>query len=230
MGRKWFDMGQKSETLENTNSNGGGTPASPAEPVQVAATAIPERKTRMREVEDATSSIELLSRPDIYQSAGILNPRKGYSILKVVEMLGSEHLRGLSKEMKRATVLVALDAAGISIDEVAQDAKARIEAIDSYETEQRKQFEALLTRKADENQQIMAELERIKAGYAERMRRNLEGVAREKATFGNWLTTKQLESQSIMDALELMLKTDASEPASVSTGGNGLMSVPVKTV
>jgi len=49
----------------------------------------------------------------------------------------------------------------------------------------------LLTRKAEENQQIMAELERIKASYAERLRGNPEGLAREKATFGNWLTTKQ---------------------------------------
>jgi DNA anti-recombination protein RmuC len=139
-----------------------------------------------------------------------------------VEMLGSEHLHGLPKEMKRTTVLVALDAAGITLDEVAQDAKARIEAIDSYENDQRKQFETLLARKAEENQQIMAELERIKASYAERMRRNLEGVAREKATFGNWLTVKQTEAQNIREALELCMKNEAGERA-VTGGDNGLM-------
>jgi hypothetical protein len=63
--------------------------------------------------------------------------------------------------MKRPSVLVALDAAGICVDEV-----------------------ALLARQAEENQQIMAELERIKASYADRLRRNLEGVPREKATWG----------------------------------------------
>jgi nicotinamide riboside kinase len=86
--------------------------------------------------------------------------------------------------------MVALDAAGIAPAEVAEDAKARVAAIDPYEAEQRKQFEAHLARKAEENQHIMAELERIKASYAERLRRNLEAVAREKATFGNWLTTE----------------------------------------
>jgi hypothetical protein len=87
----------------------------------------------------------------------------------------------------------------------------------------------LLARKADENQQIMAELEGIKATYAERMRRNLEGVAREQATFGNWPATKQQELQSISEALELCGKAEANEPAG-HTGNNGLVSTPLKTV
>ena len=229
MARKWFDVGQKDETQGDGNSNVTGTAANNAEPPRQTASVTSERKMNAREVEDAGSSVELLSMADIYQTAGILNPRKGYSILKVVEMLRSEHLRGLPKEMKRTTVLVALDAAGITVEEVAQDAKARIEAIDSYETEQRKQFETLLERKAEENQQIMAELERIKASYAERMRRNLEGVAREKATFGNWLTTKQQESQNISEALKLIAKAEASEPTG-NPGDNGVVTAPLKTV
>jgi hypothetical protein len=53
---------------------------------------------------------------DIYRAAGIVGPRRGYSINKVVEMLHSEHIRGLSKEMKRPSVLMTLDAAGVSRD------------------------------------------------------------------------------------------------------------------
>ena len=70
---------------------------------------------------------------DIYRAAGIMVPRKGYTINKVVEMLNSEHMRGLSKEMKRAALLMALDAAGVPVGQVQQDAKARQEALDSYE-------------------------------------------------------------------------------------------------
>ena len=66
----------------------------------------------------ANCSVELLPMEDIYRAAGIMNPRRGYGINKVVEMIQSEHIRGLSKEMKRAAVLMALDAAGIPIDEV----------------------------------------------------------------------------------------------------------------
>jgi len=45
---------------------------------------------------------ELLPMEDIYRAAGITSPRRGYSIGKVVEMLRSEHLRGASRELRRA--------------------------------------------------------------------------------------------------------------------------------
>ena len=70
-------------------------------------------------------------------------------------------------------------------DEVVCDAKARQAAIDTYQVDQRKVFEAQWARKAEENLQIQAELETVKARYMERVRRKLDGVAREKATLGN---------------------------------------------
>ena len=54
-----------------------------------------------------------------------------------------------------------------------------------------KLFEAQWARKAEENLQIQAELETVKARYIERVRRALAGVTREKATFGNWPPMKQ---------------------------------------
>lgn len=228
MRRKWFELGHNEENQEDGSLNATGI--GNAEPVnQTASGAVGKKAVEAHADVSGGATVELLSMADIYQTAGILNPRKGYSILKVVEMLRSEHLRGLSKEMKRASVLVALDAAGISVDEVMQDARSRMAAIDSYEAEQRKQFEAHLARKAEENQQTMAELERVKASYSERLRRNLEGVAREKATFGNWLTTKQEESQNIREALELCLKPEASEPGS-SALDTSLVSTNTKPV
>jgi hypothetical protein len=70
---------------------------------------------------------ELLPVEDIYRAAGITSPRRGYSIGKVVEMLRSEHLGGASRELRRAAVLMALDAAGVTVDEVLQDAKVGAE-------------------------------------------------------------------------------------------------------
>jgi hypothetical protein len=216
MRRKWFELGHKTEQQMGANS-----PAilsKPAPPAFVTSTAVQTRPAEIAEDAAERPEIELLSVSDIYQTAGILNPRKGYSILKVAEMLRSEHLRGLSRELKRATVMVALDAAGITVAEVAEDAKARVAAIDAYEAEQRKQFEAHLARKAQENQHIMAELERIKASYAEKLRRNLEGIAREKATFGSWLTAKEQEGQNIAEALDLF----TARPEAAAAGNSAL--------
>jgi hypothetical protein len=126
-------------------------------------------------------------------------------------MLRSEHIRGLSNEMKRAAVLMALDAAGIAVDEVLRDAKTRQTALDFYEANQTKQVEAEWARKAEENTQIQAELERVKAHYLARIARNEESVQREKITFASWLTKKQQESQTIVEAAALFAKPPAVE-------------------
>jgi len=214
---KWF-AGNEDELLA---ANGNGNAAS--EPVQRTQEPSPrtERERPAPTLPIAASTAEngtgfqgdLLAMDDIYRAAGITSPRRGYSISKVVEMLRSEHMRGLSKEMRRAAVLMALDAAGVSVDEVLQDAKVRQEAIEAYAAEQRKHAEAQWARKAEENIQIQAELEQVKALYAEKIRRNLDGIAREKATFGNWLKLKEQEIQGIAEAVEQVLKPPAAPEA-----------------
>jgi hypothetical protein len=174
--------------------------------------------------------VELLPIEDIYRAAGIANPRKGYSIHKVVEMLHSEHIRGLSKQMKRAAVLMALDAAGIPVDAILQDAKARQDALKFYEAEQKKQVKAELARKTEENIQIQAELERVKEHYMSRISRNLDAVAREKTKFSNWLTTKETESQGMSEAVEMCLKPAPPEPVSVPASTASLVEAGAKPV
>jgi hypothetical protein len=160
--------------------------------------------------------IELLPVEDVYRAAGVMNPPRGYTIHKVVAMLSSEHVRGLSKEMKRAAVLMALDAAGTPIHQVQQDAKARLGALDTYEADRKKQLDAEWARKAESIIQIQAELERVKTQYMERISRNLDAVARQKAAFTSWQTMKQQEVQSISDAAELCLKSAEAAPAGAS--------------
>ncbi len=97
-------------------------------------------------------------------------------------------------------------------DELRQDAIARQAALDSYENEQRIRVEAEWARKAEENVQIEAELERIKTHYMARIGRNKDGVSREKAAFGSWLEGKQHVSQNIAEAVELCLSPMVSQP------------------
>jgi hypothetical protein len=160
--------------------------------------------------------VELLPMEDIYRLAGIMESHKGYSIQKVVEMLHSRHIRGLSKEMKRAALLMALDAAGVSVAQVERDAKTRQDALDTHEAEQRKQVEADWARKTEEISHIQNEMERARMHFTARISRNLDGVAREKATFNSWVTIKQQEAQSMAEALELCLKPPLPEAVTSS--------------
>ncbi len=166
-----------------------------------------------------TFQVELLPVEDVYQSAGILDPRRGYSVLKVVEMLKSQHLRGLSAEMKRAAVLMALDAAGVSIDQIQRDAKLRQDALDAYEIAQKKQAEVEWARKAEETLLVRAELDSLKAHYTARIDRGIEVVARDKSRFTDWSTRKELEAKSMAEVLDLCLKPAVSESTISETAG-----------
>jgi len=213
MRRNWFGMTQRAKDVPNATETAIGENGN--RPLEAAPPA--GRISAHSEGEDAEGfPVELLPVEDIYRTSGIRNPRKDYGIIKVVEMLRSEHVRELPNEMKRAAVLMALDAAGIPIDEVLRDAKARQDALDSYEAERKKQMEAEWARKAKENAQIMAELEGLKLHHMACINRNLDRIVREKATFNEWLAMKHQESQNITEAAALCLKSAAPEPAAVA--------------
>jgi hypothetical protein len=222
MRRKWLELapwhssqnelGESGDLGDDGNSNGRGERHNLMS--QVTSSAKKDATHSAREV--PTFQVDLSPMEDIYRAAGIMVPRRGYTINKVVEMLNSEHIRGLSKEMKRVALLMALDAAGVPVGEVLQDAKLRQEALDSHEAQQRKQVEAEWARKEEENIQIQTELESVRAHYMARISRNLDGVAREKETFEGWVALKRQECQSMAEAAELCSESPVSQPASAS--------------
>ena len=230
MARKWLEI----SPWHNEPQGAVKEPAAkPTGPESQLSSAHQKSSAKFLDLDDESAAgfqAELLSMEDIYRAAGIMNPRRGYSINKVVEMLRSPHIVGLSKEMKRAAMLMALEAAGVSIDQVRQDAKARQEALDSYATLQKKQVEAEWARRAEENIQIEADLVRVKAHYMARISRNLEGVAREKSTFENWLATKKQETENMSEAVELCVDLTAPGSATASLANAAAAGSPDKTV
>lgn len=79
---------------------------------------------RETEIVSATKSASSPAAPDanhedIYRAVGIMSTGSEYGIHKVVDMLNNDRIRGLSRDAKRPSVLMALDAAGISAERVA---------------------------------------------------------------------------------------------------------------
>ena len=66
----------------------------------------------------------------VYRSAQIAAPAHGYTVLKVAEMLQSEHIRTLPADVKSKSIMVALDAAGVKVAEIVEDAVRRDRALD----------------------------------------------------------------------------------------------------
>src|ERR1700686_4266404 len=192
-------------------------------PHTIASTEAPVNKSHTHPAEGLTGpQTDLLSYEDIYRAAGILSPRSGYGIHKVVDMLNSDPIRNLSPDIKRPSVLMALEAAGPSADDLLQDATRRQQALSSYEAGQQKQLEEFEARKAQENAQIQAEMERVTAHYAERIQHNHDQVAQEKEALQNWQIQKQYENQRISEVIELCAKPAPSAPlASAAAASSG---------
>jgi hypothetical protein len=207
---KWFQLG----SWRNEDGSNGAVAASEA-PGNVPDGTCEDRSVSVNYSTEgfALSGLDLMAFDEIYKSAGIKGPRLGYSIGKVIEMLHSEYIRGLPTEAKRASLLMALEAAGVQIDEVLQDATLRQRAINSYEGIQRKHLEEYEARKAQENCAIQAEMERVSAEYAARITKNLDDVAREKDSFRKWQARKQHEAQRIAEAVALCVTQASAKPA-----------------
>ena len=136
----------------------------------------------------------------IYQTASARPARLQYDILKVSEMLTSPHLAGMSQETKRASLLMALEAAQVDIEDLLQDAVARQRALNDYEETQRTRLKEFEAAKLEENREIQSEIDRITKEYVLRIQNNLDEVARAQDDLRNWQKQKQEEAQRITDA------------------------------
>jgi hypothetical protein len=152
---------------------------------------------------------------EIYKAAEIAPPSHGFTILKIIDLLQSEHIRNLSRDVKRSSLLLALEAAGVRPQEVVQDAVRRDKALDTYESVQQKALLELENQKAQENQALKAEIEKRINEMQSRLQANNDEVAKEKERFYGWQLKKQQEEQKIADAVSFF----TSEKPISTTGG-----------
>jgi hypothetical protein len=138
---------------------------------------------------------------EIYKAAEIPPPSKGYSILKVSHMLESEHIRNLPSDVKKSSVLVALDAAGVEVKDVIQDAIRRDRALDTYERVQQRAVQELEDRKTKENSDIQAQIDKYVTEQRAKIQANNDEVSREKERFTGWRLKKQQEEKKIAEAV-----------------------------
>jgi ElaB/YqjD/DUF883 family membrane-anchored ribosome-binding protein len=197
MSKKWYNVFVSTDVPvgESEPSDDATQSSDAAQTVARIAASVPAEPAFAAPVKNPTSFDE------IYSAAEIQTPPHGYSIQKVATMLASEHLRGLSADIKRNSILVALEASGAKIEDVIQDAIHRDRALDSYERVLRKSLADVQAKKADENRQIEAEMNKMLTDYRARIQANNETLAKESERFSAWLTKKQQEEKNIADAV-----------------------------
>ena len=137
---------------------------------------------------------------EVYSSAGIKAAGSKYTILKIADMVGSKHLIDMTPEAKRNALMMALDAAEAEIGDLLQDAVTRNRALDEYEEERQEVVRIFEAGKAEENNKLHAELDRLTSQYLSRIQANSDQVAQEQDNLRGWQKRKQQESQRITDA------------------------------
>jgi hypothetical protein len=220
MSKKWYNLFVSVDSAAGSGEaaeDAGPPPADAARLVSEIAASIPSAPTFTAPVADPTSFAE------IYRAAEIPAAAHGYTIEKVANMLQSEHLRGLSAEVRRSSILVALEASGAKIEEVIQDAVRRDRALDGYERVLQKSLDEVQSRKSEENRQIEAEMNKMLAEYRARIQANNEAIAKEKESFSRWQARKQQEERNIAEAVSYFV---SENPISVSGGGGNAPAGP----
>jgi hypothetical protein len=199
MNKKWYsyfvsvDSGTPEDSAAGTAP--GGAAPTPAQTIAEIAAAVNVAPAFKQPVSNPAAFEQ------IYEAAEIRPPTHGFTIFKVADMLKSEHIRSLAVEIKRSSVLLALDAAGVPLQDVIQDAVKRDRALDTFESVQQKALEQLEARKAEENLKLQEEADRILNELRARIQSNNDEVAKERERMHTWRLQKQQEEQRIADAI-----------------------------
>jgi len=225
MNKKWYNLfvsvDQPAE--EPAETDGEHAPASAA-PTSAAQSVANIAATVSKETKFTAPVNNPASFDEIYNAAEIRPPAHGFTVMKVADMLRSEHIRNLPRDVKRSSVLVALEASGAPIQDVIEDAVKRDRALDTFERVQERSVTDLESRKTKENQEIQADMDRIVADHRARIQANNDEVAKERERFYAWRLKKQEEEQKISDTVSYFVTDNP-----ITTGGSAAAPAPSRT-
>jgi hypothetical protein len=123
-----------------------------------------------------------------------------WGVAKTMEMLNSPHLAGMSSDAKRGALLMALDAAGTSVESLIQDAVYQQRLLDQQEETREAGLRRIEAAKLEENRRVQADLDRLTSKHLQKLQANLDAIARHEDEFRAWQKEKQLEAQRMTDA------------------------------
>lgn len=164
--------------------------------------AAPAADANERNRNDSSATAKLSSFEEIYRRSTFkpATSTAAWDILKVADMMSSEHLHGLSAAAKHSALMMALEAAGVAVEDMLQDAVQRQRVLNEYEEIQRRRMEQFEKAKLQENQRLADEMEGICAHYRMRIASAVQEIECERAAFREWQDHKEREQRRISEA------------------------------
>ncbi len=195
------DSSENRPRPEGVRGNGASPSATAAKPVEHS-----ERISAASVANPASpaSSVAPPATPDsfdhVYENAAVKPPSLSYGILKVAEMASSPRLAGMALDLKRSSIMMALDAAGAQIDRLLEDAVFRQRALNDRDEALQKSLREFEAAKSDEVAKIQTDLDAVTAQHMARVQAILDEVARQQDVLRGWQKRKHQECQRIADA------------------------------
>jgi hypothetical protein len=169
---------------------------------------------------DSFENAKLSSFEDIYHKSSFraATSTAAWDILKVSDMIASEHLHGLSPAGKHSALMMALESAGVAVEDMLQDAVQRQRVLNEYEDSQRRRLEEFERSKLSDNERLGEEMEAICTKYQMRIASTVQEIERERATFREWQERKEREQRRISEAASACVSSESlgSSDASIS--------------
>lgn len=188
-------------------------PAKLASPLPSPAAECPQMEPAPASGDTKLATFEEIYRKSAFKSAATTAE---WNVLKVADMLNSEHLRGLSSASKHSALLMALEAAGVAVEDVLQDAVQRQRLLNEYEETQLGRLQELEGVRLRENERLSAEMEAICAQYRARIAAGVADIEREREIFRQWQEHKEREQRRIAEAASCCVSADPATSSEAS--------------
>ncbi len=202
--------------------------ANPQENLQPRAEALPPSIAVSANEQLGAPVVQTPAFSELYEQAGIRPPAHGFTILKIADMVSSNYLRELSREGKRAAILMALEASNVQIQDVIEDGARRDLALNEYEAHQQKVFQEFKARKQQQNQEIQAEIERLVATCKATIQANEKDVNDEKTRLDEWRAKKREEERRMRTAASHFVPNGGANVETASPESDPASSAPTR--
>jgi hypothetical protein len=218
VGKKWYSYFVVTDERGDATEASTATDSTPAGPRPRVSDVVPDIESETTFAKPVAGPIDLGA---VYDAAKIVPPAHGYTVLKVAEMLRSEHIRALPNDVKHKSVMVALDAAGVTVTEIVEDAVRRDRALDAYERVLQKALEELRAQTTAENQRTEEEITRRVSELRARIDENNKKAKSEQDDFLAWQRRKRQEEATIAEGVSYFVTENpiTTTPVAKREGG-----------
>lgn len=190
----------------------------PVEEVSVPSSGLPVPTNIERSQIDSPGSAKLSSFDEIYHKSAFkaATSTAAWDILKLADMVNNEHLHGLSPAAKHSALMMALEAAGVAVEDMLQDAVQRQRVLNEYEDIQRRRLDEFEKTKRRESERLSIEMEAICAQYRMRIASSEQEIERERGLFREWQGRKEMEQRRISEAASACVSGESCLSSDIS--------------